>query len=199
MQPDQTPPRPAGLNALLAHVADRLPEEHPAPTDPQPLRTLRYRLEDYSRRPAYKRCACGDSKALHDIATRLLAEAERRKDEDGEDAATMAALAKERERALPIPREGAEDDAASLALGREPVCGREGATGRPCPIHAPRQQDPWQQAADGLNALADAGVPFYIDPDGHITNVTGEIHIEWDDAAQRWFPARAPQEGECDA
>ncbi|MFD8970508.1 hypothetical protein ACFV0C_36900 [Streptomyces sp. NPDC059568] len=46
--------------------------------------------------------------------------------------------------------------------------------------------DPWQRATDGLNALIDAGVPFHIEPDGHISNPSGNEHIEWDRATQRW-------------
>ncbi|MFF1416532.1 hypothetical protein [Streptomyces sp. NPDC058280] len=46
--------------------------------------------------------------------------------------------------------------------------------------------DPWQHATDGLNALVDAGIPFHIEPDGHISNPSGNEHIEYDRAAQRW-------------
>lgn len=53
----------------------------PDPTqnpDEQPLRGLRYRLEDYAQPGATaKRCGCGDSRALHDIARQAVAEAER--------------------------------------------------------------------------------------------------------------------------
>lgn len=45
---------------------------------------------------------------------------------------------------------------------------------------------PWQQATDGLNALVDAGIPFHVEPDGHISNPCGDEHIEWDRAAERW-------------
>ncbi|WP_143670443.1 hypothetical protein [Streptomyces antimycoticus] len=45
---------------------------------------------------------------------------------------------------------------------------------------------PWQRATDGLNALVDAGIPFHVEPDGHISNPLGDEHIEWDRAAERW-------------
>lgn len=48
------------------------------------------------------------------------------------------------------------------------------------------ETSPWQRAVDGLNALADSGVPFHIEPDGHISNPFGDEHIEWDRAAERW-------------
>ncbi|MEQ4610654.1 hypothetical protein ABMX48_31575 [Streptomyces cavourensis] len=48
------------------------------------------------------------------------------------------------------------------------------------------EEGPWQRAVDGLNALVDAGVPFHIEPDGHIANSTGDQHIEWDRTAARW-------------
>ncbi|MER7807884.1 hypothetical protein [Streptomyces sp900116325] len=45
---------------------------------------------------------------------------------------------------------------------------------------------PWERALEGLNALVDAGVLFHVEPDGHISNSTGDEHIAWDRAAQRW-------------
>ncbi|ARF62868.1 hypothetical protein B1H20_16835 [Streptomyces violaceoruber] len=45
---------------------------------------------------------------------------------------------------------------------------------------------PWERAVDGLNALVDAQIPFHIEPDGHISNPSGDEHIEWDRAAGRW-------------
>ncbi|MEU7155123.1 hypothetical protein [Streptomyces chrestomyceticus] len=49
-----------------------------------------------------------------------------------------------------------------------------------------RAASPWQQAVDGLNALVDAGIPVHVEPDGHIANTLGDEHIEWDRAAGRW-------------
>ena len=46
--------------------------------------------------------------------------------------------------------------------------------------------DPWQRATDGLNALVDAGVGFWIEPDGHISNPMGDEHIEYDRETERW-------------
>ncbi len=48
------------------------------------------------------------------------------------------------------------------------------------------EDGPWQRAVDGLNALVDAGVPFHIEPDGHIANSAGDQHIEWDRTTGRW-------------
>ncbi|MFE4647710.1 hypothetical protein [Streptomyces sp. NPDC056707] len=45
---------------------------------------------------------------------------------------------------------------------------------------------PWERALEGLNALVDAGVLFHVEPDGHISNSTGDEHIEWDRTANRW-------------
>lgn len=45
---------------------------------------------------------------------------------------------------------------------------------------------PWERAVEGLNALVDADVLFHIEPDGHISNSTGDEHIEWDRTAKRW-------------
>lgn len=45
---------------------------------------------------------------------------------------------------------------------------------------------PWQRAVDGLNALAAAGVPMHVEPDGRISNPCGDEHIVWDRAAERW-------------
>ncbi|MFJ4637518.1 hypothetical protein ACIP69_18075 [Streptomyces hygroscopicus] len=46
--------------------------------------------------------------------------------------------------------------------------------------------DPWQRAVDGLNALAEAGIGFWIEPDGHISNPLGDEHIEYDRETERW-------------
>ncbi|NEC43259.1 hypothetical protein [Streptomyces sp. SID8016] len=45
---------------------------------------------------------------------------------------------------------------------------------------------PWERAVDGLNCLIDARIPFHIEPDGHISNPSGDEHIEWDREANRW-------------
>ncbi|MFD6421577.1 hypothetical protein [Streptomyces sp. NPDC060198] len=45
---------------------------------------------------------------------------------------------------------------------------------------------PWERAVEGLNALVDASIPVHIEPDGHISNPTGDEHIEWDQTAKRW-------------
>lgn len=45
---------------------------------------------------------------------------------------------------------------------------------------------PWERAVAGLNALADADIAFWIEPDGHISGPFGDEHIEWDQAAARW-------------
>ncbi|MFJ8224925.1 hypothetical protein [Streptomyces griseus] len=48
------------------------------------------------------------------------------------------------------------------------------------------ENGPWERAVDGLNALVDAQIPFHIEPDGHISNPSGDEHIEWDRKAGRW-------------
>ncbi|MGW7196624.1 hypothetical protein [Streptomyces chryseus] len=55
----------------------------------------------------------------------------------------------------------------------------------------------WQRAVEGLNALVDAGEVFHIEPDGHISNPSGDEHIEWDRAANRWHLAHGDQEAEA--
>lgn len=45
---------------------------------------------------------------------------------------------------------------------------------------------PWERAVAGLNALVDADVAFWIEPDGHISGPFSDEHIEWDQAASRW-------------
>ncbi|MEU5426923.1 hypothetical protein AB0H73_15145 [Streptomyces olivoreticuli] len=50
-----------------------------------------------------------------------------------------------------------------------------------------RTASPWRLAADGLNALVNAGVPFQVEPDGHISNPCGDEHIAWDRRAGRWI------------
>jgi hypothetical protein len=55
----------------------------------------------------------------------------------------------------------------------------------PMPTGTP-EPSPWERAVTGLNALADAKVAFWIEPDGHIANPFGDEHIEWDQAASRW-------------
>lgn len=71
-------PRPDLLSYvdLLSYAEARLP--HAAP-QPDPVRALRYRLEDYLRRPAASRCGCGTPKALAEIACGLLAEVDRQR------------------------------------------------------------------------------------------------------------------------
>lgn len=54
--------------------------------------------------------------------------------------------------------------------------------------------DPWQRATDGLNALVDAGVGFWIEPDGHISNPVGDEHIEYDRETERWQLVRDDEE-----
>ncbi|MFE0036804.1 hypothetical protein [Streptomyces sp. NPDC059015] len=48
------------------------------------------------------------------------------------------------------------------------------------------EEGPWQRAVEGLNALVDAGIAFHVEPDGHISNPSGDEHIEWDSKAGRW-------------
>ncbi|MCM2394372.1 hypothetical protein [Streptomyces albipurpureus] len=48
------------------------------------------------------------------------------------------------------------------------------------------EDGPWERAVEGLNALVDADIPFHIEPDGHISNTSGDEHIEWDRKANRW-------------
>lgn len=45
---------------------------------------------------------------------------------------------------------------------------------------------PWERAVAGLNALVDADVAFWIEPDGHISGPFSDEHIEWDQKASRW-------------
>ncbi|WP_327335937.1 hypothetical protein OG384_04680 [Streptomyces sp. NBC_01324] len=45
---------------------------------------------------------------------------------------------------------------------------------------------PWERAVAGLNALVDADVAFWIEPDGHISGPFSDEHIEWDHDAARW-------------
>jgi len=54
--------------------------------------------------------------------------------------------------------------------------------------------DPWQRAVDGLNALVDAGIGFWIEPDGHISNPLGDEHIEYDRETERWRLAHDEEE-----
>lgn len=55
----------------------------------------------------------------------------------------------------------------------------------PC-APVPVAMSPWERAVAGLNALADAKIPFAIEPDGHIAKPFGDEHIEWDQDASRW-------------
>ncbi|WP_329616404.1 hypothetical protein OG209_05515 [Streptomyces sp. NBC_01383] len=50
----------------------------------------------------------------------------------------------------------------------------------------PVATSPWEQAVTGLNALVDADVAFWIEPDGHISGPFSDEHIEWDHDAARW-------------
>ena len=45
---------------------------------------------------------------------------------------------------------------------------------------------PWDRAVAGLNALVDANIAFWIEPDGHISGPFGDEHIEWDHDTSRW-------------
>lgn len=45
---------------------------------------------------------------------------------------------------------------------------------------------PWERAVAGLNALVDADIAFWIEPDGHISGPFSDEHIEWDLKAKRW-------------
>ncbi|WP_431999266.1 hypothetical protein [Streptomyces sioyaensis] len=70
-----------------------------------------------------------------------------------------------------------------------PVCGRCAALDADrAQLHAQQvaEVSPWQRAVDGLNALAAAGIPVHVEPDGHISNPCGTEHIEWDRATERW-------------
>ncbi|KUJ70581.1 hypothetical protein ACZ90_02520 [Streptomyces albus subsp. albus] len=49
---------------------------------------------------------------------------------------------------------------------------------------------PWERAVAGLNALADADIAFWIEPDGHISGPFGDEHIEWDQETSRWVLTR---------
>ncbi|MGW4250450.1 hypothetical protein [Streptomyces californicus] len=49
---------------------------------------------------------------------------------------------------------------------------------------------PWERAVAGLNALADADIAFWIEPDGHISGPFGDEHIEWDQKTSRWVLTR---------
>ncbi|MFJ6319670.1 hypothetical protein ACIQJW_26670 [Streptomyces californicus] len=70
---------------------------------------------------------------------------------------------------------------------------------------------PWERAVAGLNALADADIAFWIEPDGHISGPFGDEHIEWDQETSRWVltrdeygvhpnhpaPCRVPESPDC--
>ncbi|MGW0780404.1 hypothetical protein [Streptomyces sp. NPDC002913] len=49
-----------------------------------------------------------------------------------------------------------------------------------------KASSPWERAVAGLNALVDADIAFWIEPDGHISGPFGDEHIEWDQTASRW-------------
>lgn len=55
--------------------------------------------------------------------------------------------------------------------------------------------DPWVRATDGLNALVDAGIATWVQPDGHISDLAGDVHIMWDRSLQRWQLVRDGIEG----
>lgn len=121
------------------------------------------------------------------------------------DLASQAAYALESAQMLQSPETAAEAErlrarVAELeqqAMPVCPVCQNPGCCCR-CFGKAPRAGcehegqttpsgiSPWQRAVDGLNALADAGIPVHAEPDGHISNPSGGEHIEWDRAAERW-------------
>lgn len=52
--------------------------------------------------------------------------------------------------------------------------------------HETETASPWERAVAGLNALVDADIAFWIEPDGHISGPFGDEHIEWDQKAARW-------------
>lgn len=54
---------------------------------------------------------------------------------------------------------------------------------------------PWERAVAGLNALVDADIAFWIEPDGHISGPFGDEHIEWDHDASRWILTHDEDEG----
>jgi hypothetical protein len=99
--------------------------------------------------------------------------------------------------ALGLAMKQGNSDPYSLAVALEvagllaapPVTGLAAAVDAmgalPMPTGAPGPS-PWERAVSGLNALADAQIAFWIEPDGHISNPFGDEHIEWDDAAARW-------------
>lgn len=76
----------------------------------------------------------------------------------------------------------------------------------------PPEVSPWERAVAGLNALVDADIAFWIEPDGHISGPFGDEHIEWDHDANRWrlthdeddevhpshpAPCRVPKSPDC--
>jgi len=54
------------------------------------------------------------------------------------------------------------------------------------PESAAEAVSPWERAVAGLNALADADIAFWIEPDGHISGPFGDEHIVWDQKTSRW-------------
>ncbi|WP_097866526.1 hypothetical protein [Streptomyces sp. rh34] len=54
---------------------------------------------------------------------------------------------------------------------------------------------PWERAVAGLNALVDADIAFWIEPDGHISGPFGDEHIEWDQKTKRWVLTHDEDEG----
>ncbi|WP_030372361.1 coiled-coil domain-containing protein [Streptomyces rimosus] len=54
---------------------------------------------------------------------------------------------------------------------------------------------PWQRAVDGLNALVDAEVGFWMGADGMIYDPFGVEYIKWDRDSQRWRLLRDEPDG----
>ena len=64
--------------------------------------------------------------------------------------------------------------------------GRRELRARVAELETQAGTSPWERAVAGLNALADADIAFWIEPDGHISGPFGDEHIEWDQKASRW-------------
>lgn len=77
-----------------------------------------------------------------------------------------------------------ENRAKAEAVGRMADKLSRGAVRPACPPVT--AESPWERAVAGLNALADADIAFWIEPDGHISGPFGDEHIEWNHDAARW-------------
>ncbi|WP_329592189.1 hypothetical protein OG195_27465 [Streptomyces sp. NBC_01362] len=94
------------------------------------------------------------------------------------DAQIIAWLMKKAGEYRSVPRSRQESAADAIArvadkISRGAVRGTEAAS-------------PWERAVAGLNALVDADIAFWIEPDGHISGPFGDEHIEWDQKKSRW-------------